>query len=94
MIVSIKGGGMTCHFLGPDTETASLAISWVARFVYLLANWKHVIMWKDALDISVLSYSKNHIDVTVRLERGDDIWRFTCFYGKPKRNRRQESIGN
>lgn len=47
-------------------------------------------MWKAEENISILSYSKNHIEVSVSLEREEKLWRFTSFYGNPKRNRRRD----
>lgn len=39
---------------------------------------------------SLISYSKNHIDIQVRLP-GSEPLRLTCFYDFPKRSRRQRS---
>lgn len=48
------------------------------------------LLWRDSGVASLISYSKNHIDVQVRLP-GNDAWRLTCFYGFPERSRRQQS---
>ncbi|CAM8939724.1 unnamed protein product [Rhodiola kirilowii] len=37
-------------------------------------------LWEDDLDVSLLSYSKNHIDVVVRSQKE---FRLTLFYGEP-----------
>lgn len=46
------------------------------------------LLWRDSGVASLISYSKNHIDVQVRFP-GNDAWRLTCFYGFPERSRRQ-----
>lgn len=48
------------------------------------------IMLKEEVDIIVISYSRNHNDALVKLEGGDNTWRFTGFYSKLERNRRRE----
>uniref|UniRef100_A0A803LHG7 Zinc knuckle CX2CX4HX4C domain-containing protein n=1 Tax=Chenopodium quinoa TaxID=63459 RepID=A0A803LHG7_CHEQI len=37
-------------------------------------------LWKGSMDVTVMSFSLNHIDVWVK-EDGQDAWRFTGFYG-------------
>jgi len=40
------------------------------------------LMWKEGLDVAVLSYSTGHIDVRIAEENGTN-WRFTGFYRDP-----------
>ncbi|KAK2649621.1 hypothetical protein Ddye_017110 [Dipteronia dyeriana] len=44
-------------------------------------------MWKNLIDVSLLSYSRFHIDVKMVSQR-DVSWRWTCFYGNPKASQR------
>ncbi|XP_019178261.1 PREDICTED: uncharacterized protein LOC109173479 [Ipomoea nil] len=48
------------------------------------------LFWRDAAMATLLSYSTNHIDVSVSLPDTPE-WRLTCFYGESDQNRRQES---
>ncbi|XP_019175665.1 PREDICTED: uncharacterized protein LOC109170987 [Ipomoea nil] len=48
------------------------------------------LFWREMGVASLISYSKNHIDVHVPLP-GSDPWKLTCFYGFPERSRRQQS---
>ncbi|VFR00567.1 unnamed protein product [Cuscuta campestris] len=48
------------------------------------------LLWKRNNTAQLLSYSKNHVDIMVRLY-GRQPWRMTCFYGFPERSRRSES---
>lgn len=48
------------------------------------------LFWKVKDSLRLLSYSKNHIDVEIRLP-GSSEWRLTCFYGFPERSRRYQS---
>ena len=41
--------------------------------------------------VSVMGYSPNHIDLLVVQEVGRPSWRFTGYYGFPKRHRRAEA---
>ncbi|KAK2635481.1 hypothetical protein Ddye_030273 [Dipteronia dyeriana] len=45
------------------------------------------LLWRDGADISLLSYSKYHIDVQV-LEQRMNPWRLTGFYGHPVASQR------
>lgn len=49
------------------------------------------LLWKERIEIAISGYSKNHIDTIITLEEGALSWRFTDFYGHPKRNRRRDS---
>ncbi|XP_031116528.1 uncharacterized protein LOC116020187 [Ipomoea triloba] len=49
------------------------------------------LLWKDGTSVSIQSYSKHHIDAIICLSPDDSEWRFTGYYGVPKRHRRQES---
>ncbi|XP_031107562.1 uncharacterized protein LOC116012214 [Ipomoea triloba] len=48
------------------------------------------LFWRDKDVAKLISYSKNHIDIQVRLP-SSNAWRLTCFYGFPERNCRQQS---
>ncbi|XP_019179523.1 PREDICTED: uncharacterized protein LOC109174723 [Ipomoea nil] len=48
------------------------------------------LFWRRNNTASLLSYSKNHVDVEVRAENGKQ-WRMTCFYVHSDRSRRWES---
>lgn len=48
------------------------------------------LLWKDDTEVTITGFSRNHIDATVSLE-GANKWRFTGFYGHPKRSRRHQS---
>ncbi|XP_031116517.1 uncharacterized protein LOC116020174 [Ipomoea triloba] len=48
------------------------------------------LLWRDKGVASLISYSKNHIDVQVRLP-GYNAWRVTFYYGFPERGRRQQA---
>ena len=45
------------------------------------------LFWKVDFDVSLLSYSRFHIDTTV-ISHGDKKWRLTGFYGNPVANQR------
>ncbi|KAA3455484.1 reverse transcriptase [Gossypium australe] len=47
--------------------------------------------WKEALDVTLRSLSKNHIDVMIKEENSNLEWRFTGFYGSPYFNGKSES---
>lgn len=42
-----------------------------------------VLLWEKDVSITLLSLSKNHIDVNVQLDANGPVWRFTGFYGEP-----------
>ncbi|KAA3471267.1 Endonuclease/exonuclease/phosphatase [Gossypium australe] len=47
--------------------------------------------WRVRMNLTLISYSKSHIDVEVE-EGGESIvWRFTGFYGAPVENERKDS---
>ncbi|XP_019150699.1 PREDICTED: uncharacterized protein LOC109147555 [Ipomoea nil] len=46
-------------------------------------------LWKKNNTVRLLSYSQSHIDVEVSLF--NRLWRMTCIYGIPERNRREET---
>ena len=50
-----------------------------------------VLLWKNSLQVDILSYSPGHIDAIVSEEQGLKKWRFTGFYGHPKTRKRGES---
>lgn len=45
------------------------------------------LLWKVKNSLQLLSYSKNHVDVEVRMP-DSVVWRLTCVYGFPERDRR------
>ncbi|KAK2637678.1 hypothetical protein Ddye_025473 [Dipteronia dyeriana] len=49
-----------------------------------------MLLWKDILVVTVLSFSSGHIDARVRMEDGF-LWRFTGFYGDPKASKMSAS---
>ena len=49
-----------------------------------------MLMWKEMSWVSLISYSRNHIDVTVRIP-GMTEWRLTGYYGFPERNKKRDS---
>lgn len=49
-----------------------------------------VIFWKEVFDLTIETFSKNHIDTTVNKNKTEE-WRFTGFYGKPNTQNRHEA---
>lgn len=48
------------------------------------------LLWKENFKVSLLSFSKNYIDVIVQ-EQGRGIpWRLTCIYGEPNQGQRRD----
>ncbi|XP_019179273.1 PREDICTED: uncharacterized protein LOC109174494 [Ipomoea nil] len=47
------------------------------------------LLWRKNNTARLLSFSKNHVDIEVAIR--DEVWRMTCFYGFPQRNRRREA---
>jgi hypothetical protein len=50
-----------------------------------------VMMWKVDMNVVIKTFSKFHIDVWI-MESDGMMWRFTGFYGEPKRTLRRESL--
>ncbi|XVE64032.1 hypothetical protein DITRI_Ditri07aG0068900 [Diplodiscus trichospermus] len=48
-------------------------------------------MWKEELNLSLLSFSTNNIDMEIKDSEAGDKWRITGFYGAPKTARRVEA---
>lgn len=48
-----------------------------------------MLMWQNHLNISMNSFSKGHINVTIK--EPDWWWRFSGFYGNPDQRKRRES---
>ncbi|XP_074352813.1 uncharacterized protein LOC141691964 [Apium graveolens] len=48
------------------------------------------LMWRDVDQVSLKSYSQNHIDIEVSMS-GIAPWRLTGFYGEPVRNQRRRT---
>lgn len=44
------------------------------------------LLWRKDVDISLMSFSHNHIDMVVVLPRETFKWRFTGFYGFPEQH--------
>ena len=49
------------------------------------------LLWKNSLQVDILSYSSGHIDAIVSEEQRLKKWRFTGFYGHPETSKRGES---
>ncbi|TXG60811.1 hypothetical protein EZV62_012174 [Acer yangbiense] len=49
-----------------------------------------LLLWKDSLDVSILSFSSGHIDARIQSEDGYP-WRFSGFYGDPNPKKRVNS---
>lgn len=47
------------------------------------------ILWKEELNLSIISFSLGHIDAAVK--NSENWWRFTRFYGNPMPHKRKES---
>ncbi|GKV43150.1 hypothetical protein SLEP1_g50482, partial [Rubroshorea leprosula] len=47
-------------------------------------------LWKHDIQLSLFSYSRNHIDMQVE-RMGSCTWRFTGYYGHPERHNRRHS---
>jgi hypothetical protein len=51
-----------------------------------------VLFWNNESDVTLKSFSRNHIDVMVKNSlTGQSEWRFTGFYGNPMRSARAGS---
>ena len=48
------------------------------------------LFWQNFVDLSVDSFSPNHIDSIISKGK-EDVWRFTGFYGEPVTHKRLES---
>ena len=49
------------------------------------------LLWRNSLQVDILSYSPGHIDAIVSEEQGRKKWRFIEFYGHPEISKRGES---
>lgn len=47
------------------------------------------LMWKEDSEVSVIGYSKNHINAQIRLNKNEALWRLTGYYGYLERNIRR-----
>ena len=55
-------------------------------------GWGVAIFWKEGCNLSLDTYSPNHIEVII--DKGkEEEWRFTNFYGEPDTRNRDESWG-
>lgn len=48
------------------------------------------VLWKNVLKCKMTSSSLNHINMHI-MDNNVPVWRFTCYYGFPRRERRQEA---
>ena len=48
------------------------------------------LLWNDPAQLTVQSFSQNHIDSHIQVSGGTE-WRFTDFYGHPEGQRKHES---
>ncbi|XP_030970704.1 uncharacterized protein LOC115991098 [Quercus lobata] len=51
------------------------------------------LFWRNSVDLSVDSFSPNHIDSIINKGK-EDVWRFIGFYGEPVTHKRMESWNN
>ncbi|XP_019167807.1 PREDICTED: uncharacterized protein LOC109163512 [Ipomoea nil] len=49
------------------------------------------LLWSKTVELKVVSYSSNYVDMEVRMDVGSPCWRFTGYYGYPERHRRKEA---
>ncbi|KAL0406141.1 UNVERIFIED_CONTAM: hypothetical protein Slati_3928000 [Sesamum latifolium] len=49
------------------------------------------VLWDKNTDVQLQSFSRNHIDVSIKLYADKDWWRFTGFYGDPDVSKRDKS---
>lgn len=47
--------------------------------------------WKATLGVRLKTFSSSHIDVLIKEENVDEVWRFTGFYGSPYRHNKDVS---
>ncbi|KAG8472532.1 hypothetical protein CXB51_034417 [Gossypium anomalum] len=47
--------------------------------------------WKEEVDITLRIFSNSHINVDIKEELEEKIWRFTRFYGAPVEGLRKDS---
>ncbi|KAL0411507.1 UNVERIFIED_CONTAM: putative mitochondrial protein [Sesamum latifolium] len=48
------------------------------------------LLWQKSIEVQLQSFSRWHIDVSVKLEESSDWWRFSGIYGKPDTTKRVE----
>lgn len=48
------------------------------------------VLWKKVMSCKVVNSSSNHINLHIQKDMVS-VWRLTCYYGFPERNRRQEA---
>lgn len=53
-------------------------------------NGRLLLLWMDDIEVSIINFSKWHIDAWVKLSEGAE-WRFTGFYRNPTRSQRKFS---
>ncbi|KAL0327238.1 UNVERIFIED_CONTAM: hypothetical protein Sangu_1801800 [Sesamum angustifolium] len=41
------------------------------------------LLWQKSVEVQLQSFSKYHVDASVRTEESDECWRFTGVYGEP-----------
>ena len=62
------------------------------KFIALRRNKSRglVIFWKEDFDLTIETFSKNHIDATIKKNQLEE-WRLTGFYGEPDTRLRHEA---
>ncbi|KAL0305062.1 UNVERIFIED_CONTAM: hypothetical protein Sangu_3053900 [Sesamum angustifolium] len=48
------------------------------------------VFWLKSINVQLQNYSRNHIDMSVELEVGQPVWRFTGIYGELDTSRRDQ----
>lgn len=49
------------------------------------------LLWNEEVTVSIKSYTSHHIDVEIELSGEDFCWRFTGFYGWPRKDEKLNS---
>ncbi|KAL0405291.1 UNVERIFIED_CONTAM: hypothetical protein Slati_3843000 [Sesamum latifolium] len=49
------------------------------------------ILWDKNVEVQLQNFSRNHIDVSIRLDEKHDWWRFTGFYDEPETSKMEAS---
>ncbi|KAL0284767.1 UNVERIFIED_CONTAM: putative mitochondrial protein [Sesamum calycinum] len=48
------------------------------------------LLWQKSVEVQLQSFSKYHVDASVRTEESEECWRFTGVYGEPDASKRSE----
>jgi len=80
--------------LASKEEMEVLRVSLRYGSCFTVANQGHsgglALLWEDGLQVSLLSFSTNHVDVSID-NWGPNQWRFTGFYGFPATSERHRT---